>query len=271
MPRARRQLNRARRAGQVGNEGDWHAREAPPPSNIYTGPGGQYVEQPGDVQPPAAGGAAGGDGGGGTPAPEHSVLPGFDTLPPDVQARVDAIMRDGQPNPADRAMAYVRTTPWYATEYAGIGAGVAANLFDAASPEAGYRGWKNSVKRTFLQHYGRAPTQAEIETFLASGWDPQRIEQVGVGFSTVQAQRADLQYSAGAFGSGQFTEEEMKAYGEQQAGIDTELGQKIQAKVAASLQRMQSIFTGQLGSNPALTQSIGLTTQTRRQRPDIQS
>lgn len=267
--RARRVAGQAAGRGQVAGDPSGYRYRGPNPPPNYTGPGGAYVEQPGDVQPPGHDPAGGGGGGGaGATPPDHSWL-GLPGIPDDVLVKVDAMITAGQ-TPA-QILAFIRTTGWYATEYAGIAAGVAAGMFDAGAPEAGYRSWKNSVKNTFAQHYGRPPTQAELEGFLAKGWDAAHIEQTGVGHTAVQTQSGNWQFLTGAFGTGPLTEEEQTALGEEQAGIESPLGASIKAKVDKAMQQFQSVFTGTMGQDTAIAQSIGLTAQSKRQRPDVQS
>jgi len=72
------------------------------------------------------------------------------------------------------------------------------------------------------------------------------------GESFIAANRGDIQGTAGAFnfgaggaGPGAFSEEELKALGEQEAGITTELGLDMQRRVATATQRMSRIWQGQ--------------------------
>lgn len=214
--------------------------------------------------PPPPGGGGGGGGG------QHEIVPG---LPPELQAQVDQIFRryGSDQNVAMRqAIAYLMTTPWFAQNYAGYATGFQKGLFNDAFSGglADYQRYKNSVQGTFRQHYGRDVTNDELVGFLNQGFDTSRIEKIGAGYSTVQANQGDWQYLSGAFGGGMLTEEEKKAYGEEQAGIDTQLGQTITNKVQAALQRFQGAFQGQVGSSVTGDQQLSA----RLQKPkDIQA
>lgn len=211
------------------------------------------------AQPPEGGGGGGG-GGGGTPAPDWLGIPG---LPPEVVSAIDRIFRDGAPDPDVRALAYLRTTDWYKAEYAGIGSLVAKGI---VGNEADYRQWKTQAMSTYQQYYGRAATAQEIQGWADQGLTAQRIGQIGAGQAYVNANRAELQYLGGAFGGGQFSEEELRAYGEQQQGYETNLGGTIKSRVDAALARVNRVFQGELGGSAAMQESLG---QQRRRKPDI--
>jgi hypothetical protein len=240
-------------------------RHGTKPRDRYAGPGGPYEERPGDL-PDSSGG---GPGGPAPPPPEPpEILPGFEGMPPDVQARVDAILRDGAPGGPRRALAYIRTTPWYAVEYRGISAGVRAGLFGADVPEAEYRSWRTGINQQYRQFYGRDATGDELDSFLGAGYTPTIIGQIGQGKAIVAAERPELQYLGGAFDQGQFSEAELTAYGEQKAGRSSALGTTMLDRMARAMEKVNRVFQGQLATSPALEQGLGQTLQQRR-KPDI--
>jgi hypothetical protein len=190
---------------------------------------------------------------------------GIPGLPPEVQAAIDRIFRDGAPDAAARALAYLRSTDWYKQEYRGIGAGVSRGIF---GNEADYRQWRNQVQNYFRQYYGRDATGDELESFANQGFDANTVGQIGAGKAYVDANRGDIQYLGGAFDAGQFTEDELKAYGEHQAGRTSALGESIKSKVESAMKKVERVFQGSLATSPALEQSLGQQVQ-RKRRPDI--
>ena len=200
------------------------------------------------------------------PPPEAPIdwlgIPG---LPPDVLNRIDAIFRDGSPNPVERAMAYLRSTPWYADTYRGIGQGVAKGIIGG---EADYRAYVNQVNQHYRQFYGRDATGDEIEAFLTAGYTPGVIGQIGQGKAYVDANKGDIQYLSGAFGEGQLSGQELQTYGEQVVGRESTLGASIQSKVNFALRKMQRVFEGQLATSPLALDSLSQSQQ-RQRKPDI--
>jgi hypothetical protein len=190
-----------------------------------------------------------------TPPPEPPLdwlgVPG---LPTDVQAKIDAIFRDGAPNPVERAMAYLRSTPWYAQTYRGIGQGIAKGVI---SSEADYRGYVNQVNQAYRQYWGRDATGDEIETFLTAGYAPGVIGQIGAGRAYAQANRADIQYLAGAFtDEGQLDESELQTYGEQVVGRDSALGASLRQKLDAAVRKVERVFQVNLATSPIAIDSL---------------
>lgn len=185
---------------------------------------------------------------GGTPQLDwKAYLTDYLGIPADVAAIVDAIFRE-ESDPgraAFRAIAYIRGTDWYKQTYRGIGTGIQKGV---VQDERGYRDYVNRVNQVFRQYYGRDATPDEIERFLDEGASVERIGLRGAGFANVQANRGDYQYLSGAFGGGRLTEEQLTALGEQEAGLDSALGENIQQSVQKALQRMQRVFQGQVAT-----------------------
>lgn len=242
------------------------------PPTRYRKPGGGPTEDGEYIapQPPDGGpGAPPPPPGGEEPPSEDHGIPG---LPPEVAQRLDAIIRQyGGGEPAvRRAMQWLMTTPWFKQEYAGYDVGFSKGMFgDVMSGGlARYRQYKSTIQGQWRQYYGRDVTQAEIVNFINQGYDEGQTARVGQGYTIAQANKGEWDYLSGAFGGGILTEEERKAYGEQQAGIETAFGQTVQNKVNAAMQRMQRVFQGTLGSSVLGDQALGQRTQ---RRPDIQA
>lgn len=206
--------------------------------------------------------------------PNTSSL-GIPGLPPAVAQRAAQIMRDGGDNGVQQALAYIRTTDWYKDEYYGIEFGVANNIFtDVANPEAEYRAYKQSIIQTFRDFYGRIPTKEEIANYLQRGIDALRAQKMGQGYVNTQVHGQDWRYALTAFGeTGILGESELdgglSALGEQQAGINTVLGQKLQDSLDRAMAKVQKVFSGTAGTNLSLEQSLN-ETATRRRKSDIQ-
>ena len=215
--------------------------------------------------PPSGGGGGGGGGGQGDLPPEFADM----GLPPEVAARILTIFQSGRDDWQQQAIKYLMTTDWFAQNYAGFQAGV-GTLFRSAFDGglADYKQYKSKLQGIYRQYYGRDLTVQDITSAIASGYDAGRVEQQGQGFVNVQANQGDWQYLTGAFGGGQLTEEEKKAYGEELAGIDTALGQSIKNKVDAAQQRMQGVVQGKVAGSALGDQSLNAALQ-RQQRTDI--
>lgn len=226
----------------------------------------QYEETVGP--PPVPGEPPPGPGGGGEPPPDHGI-PG---LPPDIANQLDGIIRQfgGGESAIRRAMQWLMTTSWFKQEYAGFDEGFAKGMFgDVMSGGlADYRAYKQGLQAHYRQFYGREATILDITSNISAGNSVQKVGQIGQGYTIAQANKGEWDYLAGAFSGGQLTEEEEKAYGEQQAGIETVFGQQVQNKVQAAMQRMQRVFQGTLGSSALGDQALG---RRQQQRPDIQA
>jgi hypothetical protein len=162
-------------------------------------------------------------------------------------------------------MAYLRSTPWYAQTYRGIGHGIAKGIIGS---ESDYRAYVNSVQQSYRQYYGRDATGDEIEAFLAAGYAPGTIGQIGAGKAYVDANRGDIQYLAGAFGEGQLDDASLQAYGEEKAGRSSTMGIKLQGALDNALRKMSRVFEGQLATSALGMDSLSQTQQ-RQRRPDV--
>jgi hypothetical protein len=284
----------ARDEGGGGTGGIW----APDPNLVNTviGPGGPQAP-PVYLQPTPA-------------APGPTVEPinwlGIPGLPQDIINRIDAIFRDGGPNAAERAVAYLRTTPWHQQTYYGFAQGALKGLWGS---EAEYMGWKGGVNAAYRRYMGRDATNDELLSFADAGWGVGEIGQrleFSAGFkelfrryngreatqeeinayygsggsldvlgrkfegrAIVGAERPDLQYVTGAFDTGQLSEEELTAYGEQKAGLGSTLGVNIMTRVQKAMERVNRVFQGTLATGSLGNQGGILAGPERAKRPDV--
>lgn len=177
-------------------------------------------------------------------------------LPTDVQSKVNQIFAStSDVNQATSlAMAYIRGTPWYAQTYPGIQEGIAKGV---VTNESDYRNYLNQVNTLTQQYQGRQVGSDELAGYLQQGYSPTHVGQLYAGKAYVGANRNDIQYAAGAMDSqGQFTDAELAALGNENAGLDSELGQRIQNRFNVAKQRIQTAFSGTLAT-PGLSTSNG--------------
>lgn len=211
-----------------------------------TSPSGADTGSPGYVAPTSV---ANGDS---ATAPDWESVLGDYGLPQNIITQLNQIWTTagGDVNSAiTLAQAYVRGTTWYTATYPGIQQGINAGLF---TDEQGYRAYENQVDQIYQQYWGRAATLPELNARITSG---QSVTQVA------------NQFQAGAvLGNisdplkGLFTADELKAYADEQAGIDTGLGQQItqEANLAIGVNNMYQDFYGR---GVTRTELDGLTSQ----------
>jgi hypothetical protein len=206
----------------------------------------------------------------GTQAIDYSSFLGIYGLPPDVQAEANKIFANTTDvNQATQlALAYVRGTDWYAKTYPGIKEGIARGV---VSNEADYRGYLNTVDTLTKQYYGRAVSSDEVAGYLQQGFNPDYVGRLFAGKAYTGANFNNIQYAAGNFGdTGRLTDPELVALGNENAGIDSELGQRIQNRLTVAQQRIRSIFSG-TEATPALSLANGRlqATSLGAQSPDV--
>lgn len=141
------------------------------------------------------------------------------------------------------AQAYVRGTEWYAQTYPGIQQGINNGLF---GDEQGYRSYQNVVDQLYQQYYGRPATPGEVAQYAKAG---QNAAQVGNQFQSAAIQ-GNLSDPMRAW----FTPDELKAYADQAAGIDSALGQRItaEADLAVNINSLYQDFFGRAVSRDEL-------------------
>jgi len=126
-----------------------------------------------------------------------------------------------------------------------------ASLGHSARYLEGFYDYKDRVRDLYSQ-YSSDPDATPPESFDAqaeqdffAGKDLGRVEK---GLQAVAWQAsfgAEAQHLAGRFGGGELTEGELKALGEQEAGLTSGVGLGIQRRVAEASARMERIFQGQ--------------------------
>lgn len=235
------------RSGSPGDRGAPIAKPVPEAgSEGYTGgvsATGQTTQGPGSMTAPH-------------PTADYSNFLSIYGLPADVQNKVQQIFSN-TPDVTQAtalAMAYVRGTTWYGQTYPGIQEGIAKGII---GNEADYRQYLNNVNTLTKQYLGRDISATEIGDYLKQGYDPSRIGRIYQGGAIAKTSGADWNYLAGAFDeNGALTADEQSALGQEQAGIDTLLGQKVQRRLDLAKQRMAGVFGGRLAT-PSLSVANG--------------
>jgi hypothetical protein len=187
---------------------------------------------------------------------DYSSMLGIYGLPPDVAAKVQQIFSQATDvsQATALALAYIRGTSWYAKTYPGIQEGLANGT---VSNEADYRQYLNNVNILAKQYLGRDISGQELAGYLHQGFNVDRISRIFQGGAIAQTNGQDWRYATGAFDeNGRLTGDEQAALGQEQAGIDTALGQRVQRRLALAQQRMQTVFGGSLAT-PGLSTSGG--------------
>lgn len=219
-------------------------------------PGSAYVpHEPGMGTGPGGTGApdgAGGGGGGGDGAPDidwASVYFGSYGLPADLINQINELGKKyGTSNPDvffQSAQNTIRGSDWFKTTYPGFFAGVKAGIFQN---EQGYRDYVNNLNGVYKQYTGKVVSSGDVEAALNEGVSTDIVGRRFAGQAYVNANRNDIQYVEGAFDTGQLSESELKAYGQEQAGIDTPLGQQLQRRLNLAQQRLKTVFSGSLAT-----------------------
>ena len=214
--------------------------------------GGAASNPGGNTYTPSSGGGTS-SGGAVTPSgnTDWSSMLGIYGLPSDVANKVQQIFSstDDVNQAVALAMAYVRGTQWYAQTYPGIQEGIARGV---VSNESDYRSYVNQLQQLNKQYYNTDITSQQITDYLKSGYSIGHVGQLFQGNAYVQANQNDLQYIAGAFGNGRLSQDELAALGNESAGLDSAMGQKIQNLVQKATQKMQDVFGGSL-AKPSLS------------------
>jgi hypothetical protein len=162
----------------------------------------------------------------------------------------------------------VRGSDWWKQTFPGFWAGASSGLFQ---DETGYRNWYKAANDAFKRYYGKDMTANDAVGYLGNGFSPNTIEQIGAGHAYVEANRPDIQWAEGAFDTGQLSEADLQAYGEQQSGRQSDLGTRIQQRVNAAVEKAQRVFSGTLASPNLQLGSQGLSAPSLnpKQKPDI--
>ena len=200
---------------------------------------------------------------------DWSSLLGESGLPPNVVNELNRIFtRTPDINQAITiGQAYVRSTPWYTQTFPGIQSGINAGLF---SNEQGYRQYQNQLGQLYQQYHNRQPTQAELAQHVVGGQSLDLISRQMQGSAYIQANAPDIQRTLGAQGTtGALNQQQLTALGQEQAGIDTPLGQQLTVAYQKAQRRLEGAFNGVL-AHPALSFMTGTpVTRGANQPPDV--
>lgn len=122
----------------------------------------------------------------------------------------------------------------------------------------------------YHQYTGNGVSRDEVNSAYQNGTPVDTIAKQFAGSAFIQANKGDIQQAEGSFGdTGQFSDAELKALGEENAGLDTPLGQAATAAYNKALGRLNGVFKGVLAS-PSLSFSNGrLAGQAASKPPDI--
>lgn len=213
------------------NENDMpRAAPTPTPSPAPTGQGGGGG---GDDRAPAA-----------APIDWEAYLTNFG-FPADVVAQIKSIFSSNS-DPATAALLaqrYIRGTPWFATAFPGFQEGVNKGFI---RDERDYMSRRNEFQQVYKQYAGRDVTLDEFAGHLREGVGADVVGKRFEGAAYASTYGNDWQYLLGAFGEGRASSEELKAGGEQQAGLSSPLGMKLQQRLSQAQQRIQAVFSGNL-------------------------
>lgn len=175
-------------------------------------------------------------------------------LPADLRAKIIQLgQKYGTTNPDvffQSAQSLIRASDWFKTTFPGFDAGQRAGII---SSEADYRNYLNQLNQHYKQYAGRDVTGAEVAAALGEGVSPDIVGRRFEADAYLKANTNDIQYLAGAFDTGQLSGGELTAYGREQAGIDSPIGQQVARRLDQAKQRFQTIFQGRLAT-PGLTQ-----------------
>lgn len=124
-------------------------------------------------------------------------------------------------------------------DMAGIGSARGKQLRDLSS-------YAQQLNPIYRQYEGRDITRAELEGHFGQQTSADTVARRFAGKAYIGAYGPDIQYALGNFGEGQLGSSDLTALGEEQAGLDTPLGQKMQRALELANQRLQGVFRGSL-------------------------
>lgn len=117
----------------------------------------------------------------------------------------------------------------------------------------------------YHQYAGHGVARSNVLTAYRNGWSADYIAKRFAGMAYANANKGDIQQTMGSYGAGQLTPEQLRALGNEQAGIDTPLGQQLSLAYEKAQRRMQSVFRGTVARvNANLPAST-----TARRSPDV--
>lgn len=115
--------------------------------------------------------------------------------------------------------------------------------------------YTQSVAPLYSQ-YGVPLARGVVESNFKNGVTTDTIGKQLQGNAYIQANSPDIQYLAGAFGSGALSGDQLTAYGQQQAGLDSGLGEQLNTMISKAQSRLNRIFQGSLAT-PSLSLTSG--------------
>jgi hypothetical protein len=171
-------------------------------------------------------------------------------FPPDVIAEIRRIFQNNPDvgSAQQLALAYIRGTPWYEQNFPGIKDAIKMGIINN---EKDYRQNFNTFNQVYRQYTGQDISPQEYANSLREGITADTAARRFQGKANVAAYGNDWQYLAGAFGAGRLSEADLKAQGEQQAGISTNRGTFLDKALQDAQRRMQRAFEGVLGQGAA--------------------
>ncbi len=189
----------------------------------------------------------------------------FPGLPDDVLDDLQSFFNN-TPNATDTELiGHLKDTDWYRSEFGAFETGVQNGLFGPGEYTA-YRAWKSGITDAMGRYGVDAATASTImDTAAKNAWGADRVEREFAADAYVKANQSDLSYVGGAFDTGAYTAEELKALGQQQVGVGNDLGAQLQTRVQQAFQKMNRLFEGTLAVGDL--QQTGQ--QDRRRRSDV--
>jgi len=177
-------------------------------------------------------------------------------FPPDVKAKLREIFQNTPDigSAQAQALAYIRGTPWYEQTFPGIKDAIKMGIIQ---DERDYRNNQNTFNQIYRQYTGRDLTPQEYAAALKEGITADTAARRFQGQANVAAYGNDWQYLAGNFGAGQLSQEDLKAQGEQQAGISTTRGTFLDKALKDAEGRMRRAFEGVLATPGLSTGQTG--------------
>jgi len=212
--------------------------------------GGGQPGQPGTGS--HSGGSSGGDTAAGGNTIDWSQYFSDWGLPADVVAQLNQILQketDTQ-RAVTMGIAFIRGTAWYKATYPGITSGFANGL---VANEAQYRQMLNEQNQLFAQYLGRPITRDEFAAHLNEGIGTDTVSKRLQGQAYIGTYRPDIQFALGGYGSGQASEGDLTALGQQQAGLSNPVGMKLAKALDEATKRLQGLFGGTLASPAGLS------------------
>lgn len=206
------------------------------------------AEKPNDPdggRPPATG--PGDSGGAGWDGVDFESYLGLFGLPADVLREITAIFKgdDDPQRAAQRAIAYVRGTSWYSQTYPGIQEAIAKGT---VTNERDYRAKLNNFNQVFRQWTNQDIGLDQYAQYLKEGVDADTVGRRFAGDAFITANRGDIQYLSGNFGDGVLGQDDLQAYGRNQAGLGSARGVNIQTLLEKAQTRAQRVFEGTLAT-----------------------